>query len=89
MEKIWYDTIKKFPKYVPAEFAHGWYFGITGERLEFSEDTLQSCLERSDDLTNALNDAHDSYGGLNDWKTGAMKMKEFKTLFVSAMANCG
>ena len=40
MEKTWYDTIEKFPKYVPAEFAHGWYFGITGERLEFSEDTL-------------------------------------------------
>ena len=79
MEQVWDDTISKFPKYLPDDFATGWYYGFTDERLDFSSDFLSTCVEKSDDLTNALNDAYHLYAEQGDWKTGAIKMKEYKT----------
>ena len=75
---------KKDPM-APAEFAAGWYYGVTEED---KRTDILSCYAQNDDLTNALYDAMDAYIA-GDSKTGDEKMKESKTLWDTAMAGCG
>ena len=75
-----------------AEFVAGWY--DTSQR-----DTLRSCIKKSDDLTNALYDAMDiiikgekrllDSAKVKARKNAVEKMKEFWTLLIPAMADCG
>ena len=69
----------------PAQFAAGWFDGISHED---KRDDLYKCYSKNDDLTNALYDAMEAYIA-GDSKTGDKLMKESKLLWDTALAGCG
>ena len=96
-EKLWIEASEKYPPkpevsqrdknahHAPAYFAAGWYLGVTSIDKRYE---IFACMERRDDLTNDLYDAMGAYISGNS-EIGDQKMKESKTLWQTAMANCG